>query len=62
MDNFDLKISFKLSFCLGFANSDSQTNKLLSVHTLHCTMYTEQHVPYIQELSKPKTSQGRGHK
>ena len=40
MDNFELKISFELCFYLGFANLDSQTNKLLSVLTLHCTVYT----------------------
>ena len=60
MNNFELKISFKLSFCLGFANLYSQTNKLLSVLTLHCTVYTLQYVPYIWELSKPETSQGWG--
>ena len=42
MNNFELKISFKLGFCLGFANIYSQTNKLLSVLTLHCTVYTIQ--------------------
>ena len=62
IDNFQLKISFKLSFCLGFANINSQTNKLLSVLTLHCTVYTLQYVPYIWELSKPETSQGWGPK
>ena len=40
MDNFELKISFELCFYLGFANLDNQTNKLLSVLTLHCTVYT----------------------
>ena len=60
MINFELKISFKLGFCLGFANLYSQTNKLLSVLTLHCTVYTLQYVPYIWELSKPETSQGWG--
>ena len=57
MDNFESKISFKLSFCLGFANLDGQTKKLPSVHTLHCTVNTLQYVPYILELSKPETSQ-----
>ena len=27
MDNFELKISFKIGFWLGFANLDSQINK-----------------------------------
>ena len=55
-----LKISLKLSFCLSFAKLDSQTNKLLAVHALHHTVYTVQYVPYMQELSKLETSQGRG--
>ena len=54
------KISLKLNFCLGVAKPDSQTHKLLVVHTLHCTLYTVQYVPYMQELSKLETSQGRG--
>ena len=58
MDNFQLKISFKLSFLLGFVNLESQTNKLLPVLTLHCTVYTLQYVSYMRELSKPETSQG----
>ena len=60
IDNFELKISFKLSFSLGFANLDSQTNKLLSLLTLHCTVYTLQYVPYIKGLSRAETSQGQG--
>ena len=60
MNNFELKISFKLGFCLGFANLYSQTNKLLSVLTLYCTVYTLQYVPYTWELSKPDTSQAKG--
>ena len=59
MNNFELKISFKLGFCLGFANIYSQTNKLLSVLTLHCTVYTLQYVPYIKGLSRAETSQGQ---
>ena len=55
-----LKISFKLSLSLGFANLDSQTNKLLYVLTLHCKVYTLQYIPYIKELSRPETSQGQG--
>ena len=41
-------------------NLDSQTNKLISVLTLHSSVYTLQYVLYIQELSKPRTSQKRG--
>ena len=59
-DNFELKISLKLSFSLGFANLDSQTNKLLYVLTLHNKVYTFQYIPYIKELSRPETSQGQG--
>ena len=55
-----MKISFKLSFSLGFANLDSQTNKLLSVLTLHCTVYILQYIPFIKQLSRPETSQGQG--
>ena len=54
-----MKISFKLSFSLGFANLDSQTNKLLYVLTLHCKVYTLQYIPYIKEVSRLETSQGR---
>ena len=54
MNNFELKISFKLGFCLAFAYLNSQTNKLIPIHTLPCTVYTVQYVPYVQELSKPK--------
>ena len=60
IDDFVVKNPFKLSFCLGLANLDSQSNKLLSVLTSHCTVYTLQYVPYIQELSKPETSKGCG--
>ena len=55
-----LKILFKLSLSLGFANLDSQTNKLLYVLTLHCKVYTLQYIPYTKELSRPETSQGQG--
>ena len=55
-----MKISFKLSLSLGFANLDSQTNKLLYVLTLHCEVYTLQYIPYTKELSRPETSQGQG--
>merc|ERR1712081_172762 len=57
--NFELKISFKLSFSLDFANLDSQTNKLLYVLALHCKVYTLQYIPYNTELSRPETSQGQ---
>ena len=59
-DNFELIISSKLDYCEDFANLDIQTNKLIAVYTLHCTVYTVQCVPYTQEPSKPETSQGRG--
>ena len=45
---------------MGFANLDSQTNKLLYVLTLHCEVYTLQYIPYTKELSRPETSQGQG--
>ena len=51
LDNLVLKMSLKLILCLSFAQLDSQTNKLLAVHALHCTVYTVQYVPYMQELS-----------
>ena len=47
VDDIMLKIPFKLGFCLGFANLNTKTNKLLYVLTLHCTVYTLQYVPYI---------------
>ena len=40
LQNLVLKISFTLSFCLGFANHVCQTNKLKTVHTLQCKLYT----------------------
>ena len=57
-----LKILFTHSFCLGFANHVCQTNKLKTVHTLQCTLYTVHYVPYRQEFSKIETSQERGSK
>ena len=60
IENFDLKISFKLSLSLGFANLDNQTNKILYVLTLHCKVYTLHYIPYTKELSSPETSQGQG--
>merc|ERR1712081_3876 len=53
MNNFELQFSFKLGFCLGFANLYSQTNKLMSVLTLNYTVYTLQYVPYIYITSFP---------
>ena len=46
MNDFELKISFKLGFCLGFANLYSQTNKLLYVLTLQRAVNTLPYVPY----------------
>ena len=40
-DNLVLKIYFRLSLCLSFANKDSRINELKSVHTLHCTQYNK---------------------
>merc|ERR1712081_141705 len=60
IDNFELKISFKLSFSSGFANLHSQKNKLLYELTLHCKVYTLHYIPYTKELSRPETSQGQG--
>ena len=49
-DDFVMKIPFKLSFCLGFANLDSQTDKLLvyihytsSLYSRVCTIHTRAH-------------------
>ena len=57
---FMLRISLKLSFGLTLSKLDSQKNKLLAVHTLHCTEHTVHCVPYMQERSKLESSQGRG--
>ena len=54
--NLAIVVLCKHSFCLGFANFDSQTNKLHDVQTLHCKWYTVHYVPEI-ELSRPETSQ-----
>ena len=54
-----LIISFKLSLWLGFVNIESKTNKLQTVHKLHCTLFTVHYQPYEKELSKAETSQGR---
>ena len=61
IENFELKILFKLSFCLGSVNLDSQTNKLLAAHKLQSTVYTIQHIhtKYMQKVSKPDNSKGR---
>ena len=56
-----LKISLKHSFGLGFGNHFCQTNKLETVHTLQCTLYTVHNVPYRQEFSTLETSKERGH-
>ena len=60
IDNSVSKITLKLSICLGFAKLNSQTNTLLALHTLHCTVYIAEYVPSMKELSKTETSQGRG--
>ena len=44
IDNLVLKISLKLSYCLGFADLDFQSNKLLDVHILHWTKYSIYHI------------------
>ena len=59
--NLILRISFGLSFCLGFANHICQTNKLQTAHTLHCTLDTVHYEPYRPELSTSETSKERGH-
>ena len=56
-----LKISFTHSFGLDFGNHVCQTNKLKTVHTLQCTLYTVHYVPYRPEFSTLETSQERGH-
>ena len=56
-----LKILFTHKFCLGFANHVCQTNKLKTVHTLQCTLYTVHYVQHRPELSTLETSQGGGH-
>ena len=43
--SFEFLYAFKLSFYLGFANPDSQTNKLHAVQTFHCILYTVHYVP-----------------
>ena len=58
--NFVLKISFKLTFSLGFATLDSQTSRILYVLILYCKVYTLQYIPYIKEPSRPETSQWQG--
>ena len=58
MNNFELKISFKLGFCLGFANLYGQTNKLLSELTLHHTVYTLQYVPICESSVNQKQAKG----
>ena len=54
-----LKILLTHAFC--FANNVCKTNKLKTIHTLQCTLYTAHFVPYRQELSTQETSQERGH-
>ena len=61
LQNLVLKISFTLSFCLGFANNVCQTNKLKTVHTLQCTLYTVHYVPHRPEFSTLETSKEGGH-
>ena len=58
---FCVKIYFTLSFCLGFANHVFQTNKLKTVHTLQCTLYTVHYVPHRPEFSTLETSEEGGH-
>ena len=55
-----LIIEVKINFSLGFDNTGYQTNKLLNIHALHCTILL-----YIvlqgNELSQLEGSKGRGH-
>ena len=52
IDDFKLNFLFKLGFCLGFANLDIQTNKLLAVHTLKSTLYI------VQQLKRAEKKGG----
>ena len=53
-----LIMEVKISFCLVFDNTDYQTNKLLNVHALDCTikLYI---LPKRPELSQLEESIGR---
>ena len=56
-----LKISYRNSFGLGFANYVCQTKKLKTVHTSQCTLNTVHYVQYRPEFSTLETSKERGH-
>ena len=49
----------KITFSLGFDNTDYQTNKPQNVHTLHCTLVLYI-VPEGPELSQLEDIKGRG--
>ena len=59
VQNLVLKITCR--FCLRFANHVCQTNKLKTVHTLQCTLYTVHYVPHRPEFSTLETSKEGGH-
>ena len=61
VQNLVLEILFTHSFCLGFANNFCQTNKLKTVHTLQCTLYTVHCVPQRPEFSTLEKSEEGGH-
>ena len=60
VQNFALNILSMYSLCLGFANHVFQTNKLNTVHTLQCTLYTVHYVPHRPEFSTLETSEEGG--
>ena len=63
VQNLMLKILFTHKYCLGFAiaNHVCHTNKIKTVHTLQCTLYTVHYIPHRPELSTLEKSQERGH-
>ena len=56
-----VKISFGISFCVDIVNQVFPINKLQTVPTLHCTLYTVDYAPYRLELGTQETSKERGH-
>ena len=54
-----LIIEVKISFSLGFDNTDYQINKLQNVHALHCTLVLYI-VPEGPEFSQLEDIKGRG--
>merc|ERR1711954_430730 len=60
MNNFELKISFKLCFCLGFANIYSQTNYYLYLHfTVQCIHYNMYHM-YKSSVNQKQAKEQEG--